>query len=226
MPESLDSTADWHDGRVATARAFLSHSSADKPFVRRLAVQLDAAGVGTWIDEVEIGVGDSLLEKIGEGIESASHLVVVISRHSAASRWVSEELRSAMAEQISTGIVKVLPVKTDSTAMPYFLRDRLYADFSDPVMFSQGVASLLRAMGVRPTTSPPGDVRWYCTHCGWACPASIDYNDYACLACGGIALESPVGSMTMAKCGCGAWNPLVARFCRTCGADSWRRPRG
>ena len=40
--------------------AFLSHSSMDKGFVRRLATDLVANGVKVWIDEQRILVGDSI----------------------------------------------------------------------------------------------------------------------------------------------------------------------
>jgi len=43
---------------------FLSHNHADKPFVRRLAADLDNQGIPYWLDEAEIKVGESLIEKI------------------------------------------------------------------------------------------------------------------------------------------------------------------
>lgn len=43
---------------------FLSHNHNDKPFVRRLAHDLQAVGVRVWLDESEIMVGDYL-----EGLE-------------------------------------------------------------------------------------------------------------------------------------------------------------
>ena len=49
---------------------FLSHNSADKPFVRKLALDLEKAGVRCWLDEAEIKVGDSLLDKIRDGISN------------------------------------------------------------------------------------------------------------------------------------------------------------
>lgn len=48
---------------------FLSHNVADKPFVRRIARDLDNQGVRCWVDEAEIKVGDSLIEKIRQGID-------------------------------------------------------------------------------------------------------------------------------------------------------------
>jgi hypothetical protein len=43
---------------------FLSHNHADKPFVRRLAQDLQAAGARVWLDEAEMLIGDSLIKKI------------------------------------------------------------------------------------------------------------------------------------------------------------------
>lgn len=39
---------------------FLSHSSADKTFVEKLAKDLEGVGVNVWFDKWEIKVGDSL----------------------------------------------------------------------------------------------------------------------------------------------------------------------
>ncbi|PEU28639.1 hypothetical protein CN532_11480 [Bacillus wiedmannii] len=54
---------------------FLSHSSKDKFFVRKLAERLIHSGVEVWIDEAEIKIGDSLIEKISQGIKGADYLV-------------------------------------------------------------------------------------------------------------------------------------------------------
>ena len=45
-------------------RAFISHSSKDKKFVRTLKEGLQLNSISTWIDEDEIDFGDSLLEKL------------------------------------------------------------------------------------------------------------------------------------------------------------------
>lgn len=46
--------------------AFLSHSSADKPFIRQLAADLTANGINVWLDEQRIRVGDSIPDKIAQ----------------------------------------------------------------------------------------------------------------------------------------------------------------
>ena len=48
---------------------FLSHSLADGPIARRIAADLRLAGHSVWIDQAEIELGDSLIEKIREGLD-------------------------------------------------------------------------------------------------------------------------------------------------------------
>lgn len=56
--------------RQAYHGIFLSHTSADKPFVRELKQRLHAHGVtDVWLDEAEIQIGDSLTKKIEEGMK-------------------------------------------------------------------------------------------------------------------------------------------------------------
>jgi len=52
---------------------FMPHSSKDKFFVRQLASRLKMKGVQVWIDEAEINVGESLLEKIGDAIRDTDY---------------------------------------------------------------------------------------------------------------------------------------------------------
>ena len=50
---------------------FLSYTHSDKAIDRRLATWLRLADVSVWIDEVEIGIGESLIERVAEGIKEA-----------------------------------------------------------------------------------------------------------------------------------------------------------
>lgn len=120
---------------------FLSYSSQDRPFVERLAADLVSYGLKVWWDRWEMRVGDSLVSKIQEGIQSSSWLVVVLSPNSAESSWVKRELASAMAEEIASDQVRVLPALLDDCSLPPFLRDKLYADFRQSYEF--GLEALL-----------------------------------------------------------------------------------
>jgi hypothetical protein len=50
---------------------FLSHNSADRPRVRRLAERLRAAGLRVWFDEWVIQPGDDIYLAIERGLEAS-----------------------------------------------------------------------------------------------------------------------------------------------------------
>jgi hypothetical protein len=123
-------------------KVFLSHSSADKSFVSRLAIDLRSRRVPVWFDKWELKVGDSLTQKIEEGIDDSGWLVVVLSKNSVSSDWVQKELRAAQARELRDKHVFVLPVLIDDCKIPLFLLDKLYADFRNS--YADGLEQLLR----------------------------------------------------------------------------------
>lgn len=127
---------------------FLSHSSRDKAFTRKLAERLAQANVNVWLDEAEINIGDSLLMRISAAIEKTDFVAVVLSHSSVQSSWVQSELQMAMTRELADRKVLVLPIVIEPCEIPVFLRDKLYADFSKPDDFDAPFARLLRALGV------------------------------------------------------------------------------
>lgn len=67
---------------------FLSHSHSDKCFATKIAADLREAGAEVWIDEAEIKLGDSLIDKISEAIDSVDYLAALLSAKSVESEWV------------------------------------------------------------------------------------------------------------------------------------------
>jgi TIR domain len=135
---------------AAKTSAFLCHSSGDKAQVRRLAIELASRGVRPWLDEAEIRVGDSLIEKIQTGIQSATCLVPILSKGAVTSRWCKEELHMALAMQIQTGIKGVLPVLLEDCEIPGFLMAKAYADLrpsSDYDIVLDRLAANIRDLG-------------------------------------------------------------------------------
>ncbi len=127
--------------------AFISHSAKDKSFVRRLAADLVASGVKVWIDELRILVGDSIPEKIAQGLAESDFFLIVVSQNSVSSAWVEKELSSALVHEIERRKVTVLPIKLDDAQMPGSIRDKLYADFSHS--YEDGLEKLLRSIKAR-----------------------------------------------------------------------------
>ncbi|MEQ8767531.1 MAG: toll/interleukin-1 receptor domain-containing protein [Planctomycetota bacterium] len=134
---------------------FLSHSSKDKFFARKLAETLSSYEVKVWIDEAELKIGDSLITKIATAIEGADFVAAILSHSSVRSDWVTKELRLAMTQEIEGRRVKVLPILIERCEIPDFLRDKLYADFTDLDDFDGPLSRLLHALGIsRPTSAP------------------------------------------------------------------------
>ncbi len=134
--------------------AFLSHSSKDKAFVRKLAADLVANGVKVWIDEQRILVGDSIPEKIAQGLAESDFFLLVVSENSVNSSWVKKELNSALVHEIERRKVAVLPIKLDRAKMPDSVNDKLYADFRGS--YEEGLKRLLQSIKAREVTGDDG----------------------------------------------------------------------
>jgi len=127
---------------------FLSHNTGDKDFVRKLNLDLEAHGIRTWIDEAEIKVGESLIEKIRSGIDEMEYLAVILSPASVASEWVRREVDVAMNQEIYNRRVKVLPLLFKRCELPGFLLGKKYADFSEGTNYQNAFRDLVTSIGV------------------------------------------------------------------------------
>ena len=123
-------------------RAFISHSWEDKSAVRLLAAQLQANGVNVWFDEWEISPGDSLVQKLNEGLEACDAFIVVISQNSIASKWVQEELSAAVVRRIESKS-RLIPVRLDDTQLPAVIGHLVYVPFYP---LDEAVSKLLKAI--------------------------------------------------------------------------------
>jgi len=109
-------------------KAFICHASEDKPTARSIALALRDMGATVWIDEWEINVGESIVEKVNAGLEECSHLVLLLSSHSVNKPWVRREFSAALMGQLSERRVTVLPVRLDESKPPKIIEDIKYAD--------------------------------------------------------------------------------------------------
>lgn len=130
---------------TSTGKVFISYSSKDRDFVRRLANDLRAQKVPIWMDEIELKVGDSLRQTIEHGLQQSSSLLIVLSRNSVNSPWVQQELNAAFALELSRREVFILPAVIDDCEVPPFLQDKLYADFR--TSYDNGLKALLHRLG-------------------------------------------------------------------------------
>ena len=50
---------------------FISYTHVDRDFVDNFSADLKACGLKIWIDKWEIGIGDSIIDRVYEGISVA-----------------------------------------------------------------------------------------------------------------------------------------------------------
>jgi len=121
---------------------FLSHSSKDKDLARRLANDLSGQGINVWFDEWEIRIGQSITQKIEQGLEEADFVAVLLTKHSVKSGWVEREWHSKIGEEAISGKVVVLPLRAEICAIPSLLKNKRYANFEKD--YQTGLNNLVR----------------------------------------------------------------------------------
>ncbi len=94
-----------------TTDVFISHASEDKDAVARpLAEELTRRGFRVWYDEYSLRVGDSLREKIDEGLNDCTYGLVVVSPSFMAKPWPNREVNGLVALETGDGRKRILPV--------------------------------------------------------------------------------------------------------------------
>lgn len=124
---------------------FISHSSEDKPFVRKLIASLEKYGLSIWVDEGEILPGDRIRDKINYGIASSKFMFVVLSERSIVSPWVQVELDSAMIKELDSREVVVIPLligNIEILQIPVDMRGKLFSDFRSDADFDKSSEKL------------------------------------------------------------------------------------
>jgi hypothetical protein len=89
---------------------FASHASEDKDAVAEALVQaLVNARLRVWYDRIELRLGDSLREKIDEGLAHSRFGIVILSPSFFAKHWPKQEL-NGLAQREMDGKKVVLPL--------------------------------------------------------------------------------------------------------------------
>lgn len=91
---------------------FICHFTADKKaFVTPLAKELQKFGVNVWLDEFILKVGDSLRQKIDEGLSRSRFGVVVFSPSFFQKKWAQAELDGLFAREMGGKRKVILPIR-------------------------------------------------------------------------------------------------------------------
>ncbi|HEX7854968.1 MAG TPA: toll/interleukin-1 receptor domain-containing protein [Sphingobium sp.] len=112
---------------AAHPKVYLAHASEDKARVRPVAEYLMANGVDVWFDEWEIDLGDSLRQKMEDGLGAMTHFVVVLTETSITKPWVAKEIDVGLVQQVG-GKSRFVPllVDLDPAKLSPFLQAMLF----------------------------------------------------------------------------------------------------
>jgi TIR domain len=111
--------------RRGTYLVFISHSTKDRWIARQIAKLLEEGGsrfgVKAFLDERDIGFGDSISETIRKNIEGCSEFLVLLSKNSINRPWVLIEISAAWghSKRIVGVIDKVTPEEMPDIMLPY-----------------------------------------------------------------------------------------------------------
>jgi uncharacterized protein YjbI with pentapeptide repeats len=95
---------------------FISYSSRDEPFAKRLYADLQSNNVRCWFAPEDLKWGARIRSSIDEAILLHDKLLLVISKHSVASGWVEHEVKNAVAKERKEKRTVLFPVRLDNAA--------------------------------------------------------------------------------------------------------------
>ncbi|WP_282383299.1 MULTISPECIES: toll/interleukin-1 receptor domain-containing protein [unclassified Pseudomonas] len=121
---------------------FLSHNFNDKPLVEPVAIELRKifGQENVFYDAWSIKPGDSIIEKMNEGLTSPDFVLFFVTEKSLNSNMVKLEWQSALY-QATNGKVQFIPIRVDGSAMPAIIMQKCYID-----MFTHGVPSTIESI--------------------------------------------------------------------------------
>jgi uncharacterized protein YjbI with pentapeptide repeats len=90
---------------------FISYSTKDEDFARRLHERMRAEHLRVWFAPEDIQGGKKIHEQIDQAIRVYDKLVLILSEHSIASEWVQQELRRARRAELESQQRKLFPIR-------------------------------------------------------------------------------------------------------------------
>ncbi|MFN0173826.1 MAG: tetratricopeptide repeat protein [Saprospiraceae bacterium] len=138
-------------------QTFISHTSKDDAFVKKLRQSLELHNISVWADSRELSGGDLLDAEIEKAIEASSAFLLIISQNALLKpRWVRKETRKALAIQAERGADKyrIVPMLCDGLGEDvletFFEKEPVAIKIStDPKDLEEATLKILTALGLQ-----------------------------------------------------------------------------
>ncbi|MBE7170783.1 MAG: TIR domain-containing protein [Williamsia sp.] len=137
---------------MESIKYFLSYSRQNIQFVRKLAADLNQAGIQVWLDQADIAPGSRWDDSIEHALKDATGLLIVLSEASVKSQNVMDEVSYAIEQH-----KRVVPVMIEDCVPPFRLARFQYIDFRNDyeVAFQQLLKTLQAPPGADNKDQPP-----------------------------------------------------------------------
>jgi hypothetical protein len=125
-PEDLEKLTMIELKHSGTHKVFLSYAWEDRDLARRIAEALQGNGIETWWAEWEIRAGDSLRQKIDEGLTNCTDFLVLLTPQSINKAWVNQEMDAGLVRKIESQ-ARFIAIRKDlsPSELPPLLRGML-----------------------------------------------------------------------------------------------------
>ena len=158
---------------AGTRLVYLAHATDDKAIAGPIATGLRARGIEVWYDDWEIDAGDSLRQKMEEGLGDCTHFLVLLTPRSIARPWVAEEIDAGLMRAVE-GSARFIGIRheLELDALSPFLRTRKTPTLGEGDAGIDELADTI--LGVRakpPLGDEPLHVKAFDASTGWSIPA-------------------------------------------------------
>ncbi len=118
LPDRLiDNLPSLLEDAIQYYSCFISYSSKDDAFAKRLHADLQNNGVRCWFAPHDLPIGAKTWDAIDEAIRLRDKVLLILSKRAIASDWVEDEVTKAFAEERRRNKLVLFPVRIDDTVM-------------------------------------------------------------------------------------------------------------
>ncbi|MCK5384814.1 MAG: toll/interleukin-1 receptor domain-containing protein [Alphaproteobacteria bacterium] len=119
-------------------KVFLSFGWEDKKLAENIAKKLLSNGIDTWWAEWEISSGDSLRQRIDDGLGVCTHFIVLLSPTAMEKPWVKQEMDAGLVRMLDKKC-KFIPLRFDlpHNKLPPLLMGHYSPEITNEINLSQ-----------------------------------------------------------------------------------------
>lgn len=128
-------------------QVFISYSISDYEVVSNIANWFTRdAGISIFLDRNRLNAGAILGNTLSDEIQNSKNGMIVISKESLKSGWVSDEYNLMLSQRNKYPEYKIIPIKLDDSPMPGFIQTTLWVTIENKVVDANIIYQIINAL--------------------------------------------------------------------------------